>query len=390
MGSLVGSAPELSHHLVAFGSFAPVGDSSQHSLRFRLDGGRGGEKSQSSSSGTISVGNGLDNGRGWSGVSSATESGKCCRAVNQLKWEESRVKRILALAVVVVVLASCWGVKVDPSSSPVAPTVVKVVRETVVVERTVVREVAQLCPTAITTTVKQAPTQTITVTATTKGPDKLAGSAALSESLQKVQVGDWELRYYKGATEQVKGWPFASLEPEKWPTFPNQPNPLVPEFRVKIVDEVETVPDGLEYGIEESDFCQTPDSQCRFPVAARHYRIITADYDIGDIGKCAYADNGVGCALMIINIGNVTSVWEGKVDMGFTVTGSYFNGDVLNEAIVAGLSHTANRMMNLADPDATNPGSNCSSPEGCDGVDIKFIIIWGNEILMSGHTVVHR
>lgn len=191
----------------------------------------------------------------------------------------------------------------------------------------------------------------------------------------------WEIQYFKGATAEMKAWNFRDLAPAEWPEFPDVDNG---DYKAA---------QGLEYGEDLSVFCQYSET-CDVPVAARHYRIYTGDYTMTDVGSCK-AEDGNGCALMLINVGEVTATFENQAfDAGFTVTGRYWDGAFLPQAIWAGLSHAANGMLNL-DSDlnptgVTNAGANCSVPGGCTSIEATFVVTSGNEILLIGRSTVSR
>jgi hypothetical protein len=233
-------------------------------------------------------------------------------------------------------------------------------------------------PTATERVVTATPKATATV-AETAAPEKTA-------TAENVEVADWAVEVFAGATDQMKGWvkEFKNLNPVIWPNFPNVDNPQA-NF---------VAANGLEYGMDESVFCQQ-DETCDIPVEAGHYKIITADYDIAGIDACKGTVANQGCGIMIINVGNVTANFrDSKVDAGFEVDGRYWNGDKLPEAINGGLSHVANNMLNLdskLNPDGSvNAGANCSVREGCKSVRLTFAIISGNELLVKGVTIVNR
>jgi len=191
-----------------------------------------------------------------------------------------------------------------------------------------------------------------------------------------VTQGKWLVTYYPGATTEMRSWQFRTPDPKLWKLFPNVDN------------GVYKASDGVEYGMAESIFCQQ-DQRCDVIVAARHYRLITGDYDTV-FGKCAYGDGGAGCALLIVNVGDQTVAWRNQVvDAGFTVTGRYWNGRKLDQAIWAVLSHAAYNMLNLSG-EGTNAGSNCSSPNGCRKVKLTFVVTFGKEVLVRGETFVSR
>jgi hypothetical protein len=143
----------------------------------------------------------------------------------------------------------------------------------------------------------------------------------------------------------------------------------------------------------ESVFCQQ-DQRCDFEVAARHYRLFTGDYKIDGVGEC-HTKNGIGCAVAVFNVGDVTAFWASQeMHDGFTVTGRYWNGEVLPHAVWALLSNTVSNMLNLNSPlnqnGGANAGANCSVPGGCVGVDVTFVITSGNQVLVTGHTVIYK
>ena len=187
--------------------------------------------------------------------------------------------------------------------------------------------------------------------------------------------GTWDVQYYTGATQLMKDFVFTA--PDKtWEQFPNVD---YRNFQAK---------NGLEYGQELSVFCQQ-DVYCDFPVAARSYRSITADYKVEGLGECHENGTGIGCAALLFNVGDVTASFRDQsVDTGHTITGLYWNGNENDQAISALASHLAYRMIGIPTGNPANPGANCSIPSGCKGVDITFGIFSGNELLVRGHTVV--
>lgn len=232
----------------------------------------------------------------------------------------------------------------------------------------------------------QVPTETLEPIATaTETPTPTATPEKIA-TRENVEVGDWNVEIFDGATDQMKGWveELKNLNPVIWPNFPNVDNPQA-DF---------VAANGLEYGMAESVYCQQ-DETCDIPVSAGHYRIITADYNIPGIDACTGSEANHGCGIMLINVGDVTANFRGaKVDTGFTVFGRYWNGDKLPEAIYGGLSHVANNMLNLdsaLNPDGSvNAGANCSVREGCKSVRLAFAIVSGNELLVRGVTTVNR
>lgn len=250
------------------------------------------------------------------------------------------------------------------------------------------------------------PTQTATQTAivfpTAESTPTQAATATLqAETVSGVTTSGWEIKYYEGADidsgdgttfrSTTEKWNIRDVAPELWPTFPNEPNPLVPEFRVINGDEV---PDGLENAMDESNFCQqNANETCRFPVAPEHYMSFTGDYKWNDFA-CEEAGTGIGCHIVFVNVGKVSCDLTAYFGQGFRLHARYWNGDKLDMAMWALTSFTANTMLNLPselNPDSiANAGGNCSNPEACIGVDHTIVFLSGNEILMSLHTVVMK
>lgn len=204
------------------------------------------------------------------------------------------------------------------------------------------------------------------------------GNKVLAKQQSESAVGQWKVKYFTGATQLMRDFVFTDFV-SGWKEFPNVDWPAG-KFLAK---------DGLEYGQELSDFCQQ-DKKCDFPVAARSFRTITADYNISNIGECHEGGTRIGCALIIVNMGDVTASFRDQmVDTGHTITGLYWNGDEVDQAISAWASHIVYRMVNVPDNNPANPGANCSVPNGCQGVNIRFAIISGNEPLVIGESVVN-
>ena len=222
------------------------------------------------------------------------------------------------------------------------------------------------------------------------------------------QSGDWTLTWLAGADldrgdgttfrQDAVKWTWRKIAPELWPTFPNVPNPLVPEFRVVACADDPTkqcVPDGLEYANQESNFCQQLAGEaCRVPVAAESYLYYSGDYNIPGVGSCSENGTGIGCMLVIVNVGRVTSDYTGVFSQGFRLHARYFNGNALDMAIWALTSEGANKMLNLnskLNPQGIqNAGANCSVPEGCKGVHVQVQFTSGNEPLLNLTTTVNK
>lgn len=220
-------------------------------------------------------------------------------------------------------------------------------------------------------------------------PAEMAGTSKMTNTIQSAE---WSIKWFSGATDQMRGkgtlpWPaFAQLDPENWPNFPNVDN-TTKNFPAA---------HGLEYGEDESEFCGARGDGCEVTVPAMHYRMITGDWEIPGVGKCIGTKEGIGCALMLVNVGRVTSNWADNVVLNnvFTVAGRYWHGDFLPDAIVALLSHAVNNMTNMESQlnprGIVNAGANCSIPEGCAGVRAVFAVTSGNELLILGETTYIR
>ncbi|OGM82190.1 hypothetical protein A2394_02445 [Candidatus Woesebacteria bacterium RIFOXYB1_FULL_42_36] len=222
------------------------------------------------------------------------------------------------------------------------------------------------------------------------------------------QSNDWTLTWLAGADfdrgdgttfrQDAEKWTWRAIAPELWPTFPNEPNPLVPEFPVVTCADDPTkqcVPDGLEYANPESNFCQQLAGEaCRVPVASESYLYYSGDYDIPGVGSCSENGTGIGCILVVINVGKVTSDYTGIFNQGFRLHGRYFNGNALDMAIWGLTSEGTNKMLNmnskLNPTGIQNAGANCSVPEGCKGVHIQVLFTSGNEPLMGLETTFTR
>lgn len=218
----------------------------------------------------------------------------------------------------------------------------------------------------------------------------------------------WTLTWLRGADKDrgdgttfrqtAEKWDWRKIAPELWPTFPNEPNPLVSDFRVVACADnpgALCVPDGLENAMDESNFCQQlAGESCRVPVAAEHYYYFTGDYDVPNIGSCEGSVAGTGCMLVLVNVGGVTSDFTGIFSQGFRLHARYFNGDALDMAIWALTSNGANSMLHMSsklNPSGLqNAGANCSVPQGCEAVNVRVVFVSGNEPLLKLETEVSR
>jgi hypothetical protein len=187
----------------------------------------------------------------------------------------------------------------------------------------------------------------------------------------------WSINWYDGATDPMKAYSFAEVNPALWPNYPDEDNPAA-NF---------VAANGLQYGQELSAFCQQ-DTRCDFNVAARSYRWYSGDYDAGPLGACVGSTDGVGCAIAVFNVGDVTAIWRSiQADYGHTVTGLYWNGDEVDQAISGLMSHITYNMLDMEESMPSNQGANCSVPTGCQRVMLTFHITSGNEILLTGTAV---
>lgn len=188
--------------------------------------------------------------------------------------------------------------------------------------------------------------------------------------------------------------------PLLWPTFPNVPNPKVPEFQVS---------NGVEYGEDDSPFCEYKQT-CDWVVPAWHYRLISGDYKFTS-PKFSYSCQNVdgqprkGCLIVLFNVMNESYTWRDQsVDNGFTVMGRYWNGDQLQWAVWGLTSHAVANMLNYqtvrdattgnvlnAGGNSSNAGANCGvQTESCGSVDVMVIVHAGDRILATMHTVVSK
>lgn len=315
--------------------------------------------------------------------------------------------KILALLIVAGLILTACG-------TPSSPDVEVAVHETVTaIMSTEMAKLATPTPTVAAQAQPVQPTQTpfvVVVTATSLFATATPGventptpnSIPAATALETTKSNDWVITWLSGATkdrgdgttfkQDAEKWTWRKIAPELWPTFPNEPNPLVPEFRVVNGKEV---PDGLEFANQESNFCQQlAGESCRVPVAAEHYLYFTGDYDIPGIGACSESGTGYGCMLVIVNVGKVTSDNTGVFGQGFRIHARYWNGNALDMAIWGLTSQGSNAMMNLGSKlnpkGIQNAGANCSVPEGCKGVNVRVVFTSGNEPLLKLETTVSR
>lgn len=293
-----------------------------------------------------------------------------------------KTQNLLGLLLTCLFLAAC-NMPVPPGSATATPSVATAF----VITPTVTLTVAQPLntethtPTPVVPTVTNTPKPTSTVLPGTATKTVLS---TIKTAISKFHgtTSKWEIQYFAGVTDEMKDWTFKELDPEVWPEFPNVDNGSYKAAQ------------GLEYGEDLTTFCQYKET-CDFVVPARHYRIYSGDYSLDGVGSCEEGETGKGCALMVINVGEVTASFEDQhFDAGFTVWGRYWDGKYLNQAIWAGLSHVANNMLNLDSTlnptNITNAGANCSVPGGCISLEATFVVTSGNQILVIGRSKITR
>ena len=189
----------------------------------------------------------------------------------------------------------------------------------------------------------------------------------------------WTGMFYEGATDQIKSWMSGLKVPDKnWPEPPNADSPSHSFVKAN----------GMYWPNGESHYGQWG-SKADLNVPALHVRVYTGDFELSGIGECRkVAETDPGCALIIVNVGDMTAMFrDGMYDYGWTTTGPYFNGDEMISTLWAVSSHVSHNMLNVAG--GTNLGANCSVAEGCPGVHITLAIISGNQVLSVVQTTVH-
>ncbi|MFZ1720906.1 MAG: PT domain-containing protein [Microgenomates group bacterium] len=248
-------------------------------------------------------------------------------------------------------------------------------------------------PTAVATTEPTAvPTAEPTADPALNARPVITTTVPVSHTLLFVPVGtedvnDWTVEWYIGATQQMHGegdlpWAdFPTLNPPVWPEFPNVTNDIA-DFAAEW---------GLEFGEDESQFCGSVGDLCALVVAPQSYALLSGFWSLDGLGTCNNPEE-LGCATMIINVGLESAEFSGTLDNVYVISGRYWHGDHLPEAIVAGLSHMTWNMVDgksVLNPSAelANAGGNCSSVDGCPGVDVQFYVTSGSEPLVHGQTV---
>lgn len=290
---------------------------------------------------------------------------------------------ILALVAGVAV----WAVFFKPSQA-----VAEVMEVAKVVERVVTVEVEKKVevPKEVTRVVEKIVKETVVVTPVPTLPSlKESASSLVAATTQVtgtgqitatsvVTQGAWTISYFPGSTQEMLDWKFQDPNPKAWSIFPNVTN--------TVASKVYPAAWLLEYG-QDTDFtCQSVG--CFFVVPAGEYRMFSGDYAFPEIDQWLAKDD-TGSAIMFVNVGNQTAEWEALLKRGFTYRGRYWWGEHLPEAVWAGMSHAAYRMLNLSGETA-NAGANCSNRDGCPRVRLTFVIVSGHEILMKATAFVSR
>ncbi len=303
-----------------------------------------------------------------------------------------RKKLVLVAAILLAaaLLAGCMKSASTPPLGSNQPTVSPTIAPTQtpwVIEVTPTENVQSVVATQVAATVQAQPgTATEVPTATEEATDEATEvPTATEEPIENIVSHNWEIEFFNGATDQMIGWTqeIQNLNPELWPSFPDIDNPEANFLAAN----------GLEYAEDESGYCEQIET-CDIVVPPLHYRIVSGDYNVG-FDLCSQEDDGVGCAFMMVNVGEVSTGLEDiSVDFGHTIWGRYWNGDKIEQAIWAGLSHVANNMLNLTSNlnpnELPNAGGNCGKAEGCEKVRLTFFIMSGNELLIKGTTIVER
>jgi len=197
--------------------------------------------------------------------------------------------------------------------------------------------------------------------------------------------------------------------PSKWKTFPNIRNADLTdaEFPTRncrnqtnamgVSEPYCEVPQGMEYGVHDSPFCEV--NPCDFVVPAWEYRYYTGDYSFG--GYSCEGDKTRGCMLVVINVMDETVIFrEQYFDNGFTLHGRYWDGDRLEIGLWGVVSHGSANMLGMetharagevlnADGGG-NAGANCGTPRSCRNVDVRVIVVAGTDALAVLETNVSR
>lgn len=238
-------------------------------------------------------------------------------------------------------------------------------------------------PTLVPTTV---PTQVPTLAPTLAPTATVVPTPATGKADVRAKVGEvmnqnnWTGVFYDGVTDQIKSWANNLKTPDKkWSEPPNADSPSH-SFKKE---------NGMIWPNGESHYGQWG-SKADMNVPALHVRVYTGDFSLAGIGECRkIKDTDAGCALIIVNVGDVTAMFrDGMYDYGWTTTGPYFNGDKMSETLWAVTSHVSYNTLNVAG--GTNLGANCSVAGGCLKEHFTLSVISGNQVLMVMTTTVSR
>lgn len=250
----------------------------------------------------------------------------------------------------------------------------------------------------------KAPAATVTATVTPRPVDTATATPAVLSTgsmppfVEDISHGAWKIRGTERLSQNpiVKGWlqRIRDVAPRLWRTFPNIPNPDVPDFRVV---NGKQVPDGMEYGTYNTPYMWSKPGD--IPVGARGYRFVSGDYNF--LGTECKGDKKKGCMLLVENVMDQSVTFRDQyVDNGFTLSGRYFNGDTLEMGTWGLISHGAANMLNmptlaregevLNSGDPGNSGANCGVPEGCKTVDVQLVVTAGDAIIAQGRTIVSK
>lgn len=300
--------------------------------------------------------------------------------------KEGAMKKIFVVLVLMgLLLTACNAVKVAEPTPDIEKTVQAAVDKALALQPTAGPKLAQNAPPLLTPVVGAS--------------DKQVATEAVDVTISN----GWEINELDLKEDPiVAAWlpKVKEPSPELWPTFPNVANPKVSDFNVA---------DGVEYGQDDSPFCEYKQT-CDWVVPAWHYRLISGDYKFVSPAfsySCQNVEGQArkGCLIVLFNVMNETHTWRDQsVDNGFTVMGRYWNGDKLDWAVWGLTSHASANMLNLAtmrDPttgnvlnaggNSANAGANCGvQPDACGTIDVMVIVHAGDRILATMHTTVSR
>lgn len=234
------------------------------------------------------------------------------------------------------------------------------------------------------------------VPVTTPTPNALLGQGGANPAAITVQpmvypaAGQWVFVNNPASTNprQANWQAFLSqygLDPEKWLTPVNMPNPLVPEFRVVNGNEV---PDGAAVAAPDHTYGEQ-DDYLNVYSAAGHLRYISADYNLPALGVECHQENNIGCILIIANTGSTAVTFEDQmVKNGFSYEGPFFNGETLGMALWGTASHGAANMLDMSTllnaQAGVNFGSNCGLATACRGVLVTIVGHSGGTVEWTG------